>query len=66
MAKLTIDELLVVAAALPPMTRAQRREQVINWALGNLNASTNHRTTRAMVEAAYDRLHPDPDKEPSQ
>jgi len=46
--------------ALTPEEQATaRREQAIDFALGNLNASTNHRTTRDVVEAAYDRLHPE-------
>jgi hypothetical protein len=39
--------------------RPLTRDEKIDWALGNLNASTNHKTTREAVAAAYDRLHPE-------
>lgn len=58
-ASLTLEELLDVAKRLPPPTAAQRREQAISFAYGNLAASTNHRATREQVEAAYDRAHPE-------
>lgn len=45
-------------ALSPEEQRAHRREQAIDWAFGNLMASTNHHTTREIVAAAYDRLHP--------
>jgi hypothetical protein len=48
----------IEAKMTPEQRAAQRRESAISWALGNLNMSTNHRTTREVVEAAYDRLHP--------
>jgi hypothetical protein len=37
--------------------RISRREQFIDFALGNLNCSTNHQTTREVVEREYDRLY---------
>jgi hypothetical protein len=39
--------------------RELTRDEKIDWALGNLNASTNHKTTREIVAAAYDRMHPE-------
>lgn len=36
--------------------REMTREQRVDWTLGNLNASTNHQTTREIVEAAVDRV----------
>lgn len=39
--------------------RPLNRDEKIDWALGNLNASKNHKTTREAVAAAYDRLHPE-------
>lgn len=39
-------------------TRPLTREEKIDWAWGNLQASTRHKTTREAVAAAYDRLHP--------
>ncbi len=56
-------------AARTVLTEAQRtahagdpnrpltRDEKIDLALGNLNASTNHKTTREAVAAAYDKLH---------
>lgn len=44
------------AAMSPEEQAAHRREQAIDFALGNLNASTNHKTTREVVERAYDAL----------
>lgn len=43
----------------PDSAEALRRLQVTSFTLGNLNASTNHQSTREIVEAAYDKLHPE-------
>lgn len=55
---MSLDELLAACKTLPPPTAAERREQVISLAYGNLACSTNHKATREQVEAAYDRAHP--------
>jgi len=39
-------------------TRSLTRDEKIDWAWGNLQASTRHKTTREAVAAAYDKLHP--------
>jgi len=36
-----------------PQTDAEKDEHAISWVLGNLNASTNHQTTREQVERVY-------------
>lgn len=40
----------------PTMTAAQRREQRISWVWGNLNASSNHKVSRELVERVVDEL----------
>ena len=42
-----------------PITQEQQDEFAINFVLGNLNASTNHHTTRDKVEAKYYKLQRD-------
>ena len=42
----TLDELLRLARMLPPMTPAERDEQRLDWAYGNLACSRNHRPSR--------------------
>lgn len=53
-----IDQLIKRACALGlfDLTPERRREMFVSWVLGNLNLSANHRTTRAIVEAAYDKM----------
>lgn len=53
-----IDLLLERARALGlfDLTPERRREMFVSWVLGNLNLSTNHQTSRALVEAAYDKI----------
>lgn len=54
---LTLDALLEIVRALPPPTPEERRQQAISFAYGNTKLSNPH-VTREMVEAAFDRLHP--------
>lgn len=59
MGKLDNDNWARVVALLksmPLMTAAERREQYISFAWGNLACSTNHQVERTLVEAEYDRL----------
>ncbi len=44
--KPTLKDLLERVRALGPMTRQQLEEQRVDWAYGNLAATTNHRPTR--------------------
>lgn len=53
----TIEALLEIVRALPPPTAEERRQQAISFAYGNTKLSNPH-ITREMVEAAFDRLHP--------
>src|SRR5678816_2795749 len=41
---------------LNPPTQGDKDEHAISWVLGNLNASTNHQTTREAVAAQYYKL----------
>jgi len=41
---------------LKPPTQAEQDEHAISWVLGNLNASTNHQTTREVVEREYYKM----------
>lgn len=58
----TYDELLELVRGLPPPTEAERREQAISFAFGNVNISRAERglpeLPRSLFEEAYDRLHP--------
>jgi hypothetical protein len=47
----TLEELLEAAKGLPEMTPEQRPEQKISFVWGGLACSTNHKFTRAQVEA---------------
>lgn len=53
-----LDQLIERARALGlfDLTPERRREMFVSWVLGNLNLSSNHQTTRALVEAAYDKM----------
>ena len=56
-----LNALVEAARKLPPMTPAQRREQAISFAYGNVNLDRVERgdppIAREVFEAAYDRLH---------
>jgi hypothetical protein len=41
---------------LNPPTQGDKDEHAISWVLGNLNASTNHQTTREVVEREYYKM----------
>jgi hypothetical protein len=49
--------LLEEAKKLPPMSAAERREQAISFAYGNVSLH-NPSITKEMVAKAYDELHP--------
>ena len=46
MSRARLLDLLVAARALPEMTPRQREEQALDFAYGNLAASTDHKPTR--------------------
>lgn len=64
---LGLDELLEICRNLPPPTPEERRRQAISFAYGNVRMS-NPDVTIEMVEAAFDKLHPNgyppPDAKP--
>jgi hypothetical protein len=39
--------------------RPLTRDEKIDWAFGNLQASSRHKTTREAVADAYDKMHPE-------
>lgn len=48
----SFDEIYSLAKKLPPMTDHEREQQRRSFAFGNLNCSTNHKTTREAVDKA--------------
>lgn len=54
-----LEELLRRVKDMPPMTPAERREQRISWAYGNV-ALSNPSVTREMVERIHDEMYGKP------
>lgn len=58
------DSFLRALADMPPMSRAQQREQALDFAWGQLQASTNHRSKLSKEEffaefgPIWDAAHP--------
>jgi hypothetical protein len=62
--KQSLEDLIKLARAAPPMTAAEIREQRISFAFGNSSFDNPH-VTREMVEAAHDEIYGAKAKEPN-